>query len=148
MKFITLVSATVLVIGWALPVRASVVEKEITEEIRVYVPLVPCAVPIFASTVMEATGTPGGIEWVPGCSEREPKPLPGGEWISLLGLTEREALDRLVALDWRYHWIETDGIVVIRPLDAWNSPRHFMSATFSGLTLTDQHLGEGVVAVW
>jgi hypothetical protein len=147
MRFITLVSATAFVIGWALPVRASVVDTEITDEIRVYVPLAPCAVPTVASRIMELTGTPGGIEGVPGCATREPKPAPDGEWISLLGLTEREALDRLVALDRRYHWIETDGIVVVRPLDAWKDPRHFMNATFSGLTLTDQHLGCAVNAL-
>jgi hypothetical protein len=56
-------------------------------------------------------------------------------------------LDRLVALDPRYHWIETDGIVVVRPLDAWKDPRHFMNATFSGLTLTDLHLGCAVTAL-
>ena len=122
-------------------------DKEITEEIRVYVPLVPCAVPMFASRIMEVTGTSGGVESEPGCTTREPKPVPDGEWISLLGLTEREALDRLVALDRRYHWIESDGIVVVRPLDAWNDPRHFMNATFSGLTLTDQHLGCAVNAL-
>jgi len=45
-----LVSVAVLLVGWALPVRASVVDKQITEEIRVYVPLVPCAVPFLASS--------------------------------------------------------------------------------------------------
>jgi hypothetical protein len=113
----------------------------------VYVPLVSCALPTVASRIMESTGTPGGIEWVPACATREPKPVPDGEWISLRGLTEREALDRLVALDPRYHWIESDGIVVVRPLDAWKDPRHFMNATFSGLTLTDQHLGCAVNAL-
>ena len=34
MRVITLVSAAVLVIGWALPVRASVVDTEITDEIH------------------------------------------------------------------------------------------------------------------
>jgi hypothetical protein len=44
----------------------------------------------------------------------------------LIGLTVHQALDRLVAADPRYRWQERDGVILIRPIDAWNDPRHYL----------------------
>lgn len=44
----------------------------------------------------------------------------------LIGLTVRRALDLLVAADPRYMWQERDGVILIRPIVAWNDPTHYL----------------------
>jgi hypothetical protein len=99
----------------------------------IWVPAPPfghCVVPELAGQVLEATLTPGGEEYLPGRCGNEP-PLSAGERISLRGLTAREALDRLVQLDPRYRWVENDGLLIVRPVAAWNDANHFLHRTVS-----------------
>jgi len=40
------------------------------------------------------------------------------------GQQSLEAFDRLVSLDPRYRWVESEGVVIFRPLNAWTDPCH------------------------
>jgi len=52
--------------------------------------------------------------------------VPMAERVYLTGLTIGAALDHLVAADPRYAWREIDGVLLIRPVRAWNNQRHFL----------------------
>jgi hypothetical protein len=51
-----------------------------------------------------------------------PSPVEPFTRVLLTGQTVRSALDTLVKLDSRYRWEELNGVVVIRPVAAWNDP--------------------------
>jgi len=46
------------------------------------------------------------------------------EGVNVTGLSLREALTALMALDSRYDWRELDGVIVVRPALAWTQPEH------------------------
>jgi hypothetical protein len=70
-----------------------------------------------AVTLANAVGVPIGFESLPATQRLS--------WfsdgISLSGMTLRQALDVLVALDSRYEWRDMDGVIVLRPVRAWLS---------------------------
>jgi hypothetical protein len=123
--------------GW----QAAVIDQDI------WVPAPPlghCVVPELAGHVFKATLSPGGVEYLPGrCGRHVPS---RGERVSLRGLTAREALDRLVQLDARYRWVERDGVLIVRPVIAWDHPGHFLHRTVS-LAFTDQNVGGALSAL-
>jgi hypothetical protein len=43
-----------------------------------------------------------------------------GDRVRVTGLTLRDALQVLATIDPRYAWREMDGVIVLRPVDAWN----------------------------
>jgi hypothetical protein len=47
---------------------------------------------------------------------------PGFEGHTVTGMPLRTALELLEGLDARYEWREMDGVVVFRPVTAWNDP--------------------------
>jgi hypothetical protein len=51
-----------------------------------------------------------------------PSPVEPFTRVVLTGQTVHSALDTLVKLDSRYSWVERNGVVVIRPVAAWNDP--------------------------
>jgi hypothetical protein len=105
----------------------------------------PCLVPELAGHVFEAALIPGGSEYLPGrCADVKATRL--SERITLRGLTVPEALNRLVQLDARYRWVETDGIFVVRPLESWNDETHFLHRTIS-VAFTDQNVGGALHAL-
>lgn len=44
--------------------------------------------------------------------------------VDVTGLSLREALTALMALDPRYEWRELEGVIVVRPVFAWTLPEH------------------------
>jgi hypothetical protein len=107
-------------------------------------PLGHCVVPELAGIVFKATVTPGGHEYLPGrCGSRAPA---AGERENLRGLTAREALDRLVQLDARYRWVDRDGVLVVRPVTAWDDANHFLHRTIS-VAFVDQNVGGALFAL-
>lgn len=123
--------------GW----QAAVIDQDIWIPVS---PLGHCVVPELASHVLKATLSPGGLEYLPGrCGKQAPSM---GERVSLRGLTAREALDRLVQLDARYRWAERDGVLIVRPVTAWDHPAHFLHRTVS-VAFTDQNVGGALSAL-
>ena len=65
-----------------------------------------------------------GLELLPPGDRRS-----GSDGVNVTGLSLREALTTLMALDPRYEWVELDGVVVVRPVMAWTQPDHPLSRT-------------------
>ena len=148
MRIGALVGAVLL--SLAGPVARWTVPQQIIEhDIWITAPPLPhCAVPELAGRVFDAVTTVGGVEYLPGrCSGAGPERPPSvAGRVSLRGLNAREALDRLVEMDPRFRWMEIDGVLVIRPVDAWNDLEHFLNRTVS-VAFTDQNIGGALVAL-
>jgi hypothetical protein len=56
--------------------------------------------------------------------------IPPEDRTSLVSLTVGRALDALVSADPRYAWRELDGMLIIRPADAWRDRTHFLNEIF------------------
>ena len=67
--------------------------------------------------------------------------------VSLAGLTVAEALEELTALDPRYRWIDSDGVIVVRPLEAWADPKNVLNFDSASFTLEDANLDVALSAV-
>ena len=79
------------------------------------------------------TGVPFGSEsWPP----NDPSPSWGSRSAVLTGKTLREALDTIVDLDPRFAWRNMGGVIVMRPVSAWNDSRHQLSQAFRGFSGT------------
>jgi hypothetical protein len=121
------------------------VEHIIERDINVALPLTPCSVPRYVTRIVQATGEPAGIERLPEQCTAPRKLDDVKEWLPLAGLHVRDALDKLTALDSRYRWAESDGVIVLRPAIAWADPNHFLHSTFPSFHVHDQRLGGAMV---
>jgi hypothetical protein len=83
-------------------------------------------VPGVAARVAQLVAIPAGIEQVAESCGNPRRPASDPESVTLTGLSAREALNKIVGLDPRYHWVEGDGVVVVRPLGAWADRSHFL----------------------
>ena len=68
------------------------------------------------------THTAMGLELLP-----PPDGPPTSGKVTITGLSLREALTALMAIDPRYEWRELDGVIVVRPVVAWTQPEHPLS---------------------
>ena len=66
----------------------------------------------------------------------------------LIGLTVSDALDALVAADPRYSWREQDGVLLIRPAEAWDDPAHFLHTQLSAFHLRDNTVSDVAKAIY
>jgi hypothetical protein len=66
----------------------------------------------------------------------------------LIGLTVGEALDALVSADPRYSWREQDGLILIRPVEAWEDPARFLHQRFGGFFLRDSTVSDVAKALF
>ena len=80
-------------------------------------------------TLARAAGVPMGFEGLLTAKKR----------FSILATkrTLRDVLDAMVAADRRYEWREDDGVIVVRPVDAWNDQSSSLNAPVDGVTLED-----------
>jgi hypothetical protein len=110
-----------------------VLERVITVALRMNVPPGPCDVPQLTATIAKFTAAPAGIESLPGCflGRSLGKPPEPTDVVFLQGLTVGEALHKLVEVDKRYYWTETEGVVVMRPVEAWGDAKHPFNKTVS-----------------
>jgi hypothetical protein len=53
-------------------------------------------------------------------------------------MTYREALDRLAVFDPRYSWVISDGVFVIRPIEAWGDEEHFLNQPIGEFVVEDE----------
>jgi hypothetical protein len=123
---------------------SSITESRIIEEnVTAYLPLHLCGVPGIAREIAISARIPAGIELVPDCARLDPMPPPRehSEMITFLGMTVADALDRLMTLDSRYRWTEADGVIIVRPLEAWTDAKHFLATPVSHFGFTDQAIG-------
>lgn len=84
-----------------------------------------------------AAQIPIGVELLP-----PPNPAPRG--VRVTGLTVRDALMALMALDPRYDWREFDGVIVVRPVLAWAEPEHPLSREIPAVRLDQVTVADAV----
>ena len=84
-----------------------------------------------------AAQIPIGVELLPA-----PNPAPRG--VRVTGLTVRDALIALMALDPRYDWREFDGVIVVRPVLAWADPEHPLSREIPAVRLDQITVADAV----
>ena len=106
----------------SLPVR----ERVITRNFVVRIPPHPCAVPAEIQYIAGSVEAVSGVEYSPeSCEWQRPASAPTEE-INLLGMTVEQALTTLVKIDPRYAWQESEGVIMLRPVDAWVDEKHFL----------------------
>ena len=98
--------------------------------------------------VLRSVGAPFGFEKVGALSEYtvalnrlRPKE------VKVSGLTLRAALDAVVAADPRYAWRYVDGVVVMRPIAAWNDSGHPLARLVPPVHLDHATGGQAVDAL-
>jgi hypothetical protein len=76
------------------------------------------------------SGVPIGVE---DCTEPMPQVnTPATEFV-LTGMKLGQALDQLVQLDPRYMWQEVSGVIVLRPVKAWNDVKNPLNRSVGSL---------------
>ena len=122
--------------------------RTIDEDVVVRLPYVPCQIPNVAVRIAQVLKVPAGAESVPEpCPDPQHPAPPVTGRMSLLGMTAREAFDALVRLDPRYRWVESGGVVVIRPVDAWEGHDHFLHRSMSSFAFTDENVPGALAAL-
>jgi hypothetical protein len=123
---------------------ADVASQPIEEEVYYRLPLPPCELPSVVKWLARAAQRPAGIEQLPDDCRSVRKPAASTvtrDQVYLTGKRVGEALNELVAVDPRYAWVETDGVIVMRPVSAWANQRHFLHRAIQRFSFTDQHIG-------
>lgn len=92
-------------------------------------------------------GVPIGLESLPVDPDAADTRLLIEQQIVLTGLTVREALDAIVDLDPRYHWVESRGVIVVRPTFAWGDPEHFLNTVVDPLSVQERDFSDVLVAL-
>ena len=146
------VAAVALALQAAIPAIADARKpiRDVTAEIisvpiDIRLPIGSCVVPSALGSMAFALRFPVGIEFLPGeCTPSPRQDADAVEVITLQTMTVAEAMNLLVKLDPRYYWTESDGVVVVRPLDAWSDGDHFLHRTFAGLHLDKANIGEAL----
>jgi hypothetical protein len=108
----------------------------------------PFAVPAKATPC----GSPTASVWLIGAkigvltgAERLPGPCvvddeyPNLETVDLRGMTVEAALDKLIEIDPRYQWAVRDGVIVMRPVEAWSDPNSPLNQVVDGFSMQDRN---------
>lgn len=126
--------------GQAVDVTSRIIEGEVYYR----QPMARCEVPQAVMRIARAGQIPAGIERLPDdclASSSRTTLEPDREKVYLAGKRVGDALNELVAADPRYAWMDSDGVIVIRPLTAWANRQHFLHRTIRSFTVVEQHVG-------
>ena len=134
---------------------ADVTNRILQGEVYYRVSLPACEVPAAVMQIARAAQIPTGIERLPDDCPASWRPTDSARQqgkVNLTGKRVGEALNELIAADPRYAWIESDGVIVVRPVAAWTNARHFLHRTIRSFTVVEQHAGVALQlwrkAVW
>jgi hypothetical protein len=109
-------------------------------------PVNPCAVPRIVLTVARALRVPAGAEALPvRCTLDSPASIV--ERVPLISMHLKDALDVLVKADPRYLWMESDGVIIVRPSSAWANDKHFLNTVIDRYELADDNIGAALDAI-
>ncbi len=90
-----------------------------------------------------AAGVPMGIE-----TARSGIESPGAaQYVTLTGQTLGSALQMLSSTDPRYEWREIDGVICIRPSEAWTDPQDVLNAPVTNVKLENVHTRDAMALV-
>ena len=73
-----------------------------------------------------------------------PAPTPAPQGVRVTGLTVRDALTALMAMDPRYDWREFDGVIVVRPVLAWSDPDHPLAREIPAVRLDNATIADAI----
>ncbi|HUE87546.1 MAG TPA: hypothetical protein VMO26_15840 [Vicinamibacterales bacterium] len=113
--------------------------RQVTTNLTLKSPVASCTVPRMAALIARQLEIPSGIELLPGPCTSPDQPM--ADEIPLIAMPFQDVLDLLVKADSRYYWVYSDGVVVVRPLDAWNKKDHFLHDTLQPVELKEQNIG-------
>lgn len=144
MRFAIVTAGCVALLLGAGADAADVKSKIIEGDVYYRQPLAPCEVPSVVMWIARVTQIPGGIEWLP--DDCLPVRRPAGseivrEKVYLTGKRVGDALNELITVDPRYAWIESEGVVVVRPVTAWANQQHFLHRAIRPFVVSEQHVG-------
>jgi hypothetical protein len=123
-------------------------ERLIDTDYSVRLPVHPCTVPGTLAGLARRFHFRAGVEYLPvDCQPYRRHWARNGESTNLRGLTIGAALQKLSALDPRYRWVETDGVIVMRPVEAWADPKNLLNYTAGSFELKDVNFGGALDAV-
>jgi hypothetical protein len=104
-------------------------------------PLTFCDVPAAVAGLAKKLEFVAGIEYLAGdCQEAWRNEKRSNDAEPLAGLTVEAALNKLVELDPRYRWVESEGVIVVRPLAAWGDPKNWLNQSIGPFVVDDQDL--------
>ena len=107
------------------PDQSSIASRLVKDDIKIGSPIWPCEVAFVAARIARSVRVPAGVESVPeSCQLPSSRRAESREARSLLGMTVSDALNTIVQVDPRYLWAESDGVLIVRPLVAWNDRKH------------------------
>ena len=146
------IGAVIAALGPSLPLYAqntgvSPLERLIDADFRFPSTMTDCTV---ASAVLGLTRRYqflAGIEYLRECANPGGERENDGALLNLRGMTVGDALKKLSALDRRYRWIESDGVIVVRPLAAWSNPKNVLNYETESFVLNDATLGNALNAI-
>src|SRR4051812_48336804 len=103
-------SAAVLVALLAMPVAAQErplpqLDRVIDRQFQVFLPIHACSVPGHVTGLAKVYELIAGAEFLPGDCPSLWRQESQKESVDLIGMTIREALNKLIALDPRYRWV-------------------------------------------
>ena len=113
--------------------------RQVTINVTLKLPVGSCTVPQLAAHIASQLDIPSGIELLPVPCTWSDQPLT--DEIPLMGMPVQDVLDLLIKADSRYYWVDSDGVIVVRPLDAWKKKDHFLHDTLQSLELKEQNVG-------
>jgi hypothetical protein len=109
--------------GAVMPAQAQTppLQRIVEKPLAVHRPARECGseAPRAVMRLGEAAGVLTGAERFPGTCNSVP--LPHEEIVQLQGLTVEAALTRIVEIDPRFEWRERNGVIVLRPVEAWSA---------------------------
>jgi len=88
------------------------------------------------------------VAGIPVLDDGDLSTIPLSARTDLPGLRVGDALDALVSADPRYSWREQDGVILIRPVQAWADPGHFLHQRFSGFRMRHSTASEVATAIY
>jgi hypothetical protein len=151
---VCLLGAVTAVLGLAAPLYAqdagvSPLERLIDSDFRVRLTITDCTV---ASTVFGLARRYQflvGIEYPRSECARlgSEQGRTDGDLLNFRGMTVGDALKKLSALDPRYRWIESDGVVIVRPVEAWSDPKNMLNYETGSFVLKDATLADALNAI-
>ena len=147
MRFLSSCLLCVCMVASANTAAPDVTAKVIESEVYYHQPLGPCEIPSAIIRMAKAVRVPLGIEELPDdCVLPPARPsnesiTPLREKVYLTGKSVGEALNELVAIDRRYRWTASDGVIIVRPLSAWADKTHFLHRAIPPFSVIDQNMG-------
>jgi hypothetical protein len=147
----TLLVGAAFILLSAVPSRAQdgavpPLQRIVDWHVELTLPVNECSVPSAVRTLTQRLHFPAGIERLPGACRRSSNGQPAGT-ITLHSMTLAEALDKLVEIDRRYRWVDADGVIVVRPLEAWANPKNVLNFRSASVTLEEKNLDDAVEAI-